>query len=183
MKTIACSTLSLMLLATCALQAQEPKFPPPEKAHEWLQQMVGEWDAEMEAMAAPGQPAMKCKGTIQARSLGGYWVVSEMKADMMGKPMIGIQSIGYDPKTKKYVGTWVDSMSAHIWKYEGTLDESGKILTLEAEGPNFMLEGKMAKFRDVYEIKSKDEIKTSSGMQGDDGKWITFMNGISKRKK
>lgn len=144
---------------------------------------MGEWDSEMEAIAGPGQPAMKCKGTLSARSLGGFWVVAEIKTDMGGKPMVGVQALGYDPKTKKYVGTWVDSMTAHMWKYEGTLDDSGKILTLEAEGPNFMLEGKTSKYRDVYEIKSKDEVKTSSSMQGEDGKWISFMSGTSKRKK
>lgn len=183
MKIIACSTLALMLLAAVSLQAQEFKLPPPDKAHEWLQQMVGEWEAEMEATMVPGQPPMKCKGTVTTRSLGGFWIVSEVRTAFVGEPMTGIQAIGYDAKTKKYVGTWVDSASSILWKYEGTVDESGKILTLEADGPNFMAEGKTARFRDVYEIVSKDEIKSSSALKGDDGKWVTFMNGTSKRKK
>ena len=117
------------------------------------------------------------------RMLGGFWVVSEMKIEAMGTQETALQTIGYDPQAKKYVGTWVDSMVNHMWKYEGTVDDSGKILTLKAEGPNFMVAGKLAKFRDVYEFKSKDEIATSSQMLGEDGKWVTFMTGTSRRKR
>jgi hypothetical protein len=57
------------------------------------------------------------------------------------------------------------------------------VLTLEADGPNMMVPGKMSKFRDIYEFKSPDEIATTSSMQGDDGKWITFSTGTARRKK
>jgi hypothetical protein len=115
--------------------------------------------------------------------LGGFWVLAEMESDMMGMKMLGQMTLGYDEKSKKYVGTWVDSMLNHMWKYEGSLDKTGKILTLEAEGPNLMADGKLTKFRDVYEFKSQDEIATSALMLGEDGKWITFMTGTAKRKK
>jgi hypothetical protein len=112
----------------------------------------------------------------------GDWVVSENRGETGGTSMTAIQTIGYDPEKKKYVGTWVDSMTTFIWKYEGTVDESGKTLTLEAEGPNFMAAGKLAKFRDAYEFKSKDHIVATSSMQGEDGKWVTFMTGNLRRK-
>lgn len=95
--------------------------------------------------------------------------------------MRGLQTIGYDSAKKKYVGTWVDSMMNHLWIYEGTVDESGTKLTLEAEGPNFMSDGKLARFRDAYEFKTPDHILVSSSMLGEDGKWTTFMTGESKR--
>lgn len=148
-----------------------------------LKRFVGEWETTAEAPAGPGQPAMKCTGTISAKMLGGFWVVAEMETQMMDTKVNAVQTIGYDPKTEKYTGTWVDSMLNHMWKYEGSVDKTGKILTLEAEGPNFMQGGKLAKFRDVYEFQSKDKIKTTSMMQGEDGKWITFMTGTAKRKK
>jgi hypothetical protein len=183
MKTIPLAGVVVTLCTASLLWAQELKMPPPEKEHEWLQQFVGEWESEMEASGAPGQPAMKCKGTIQSRAIGGFWVQSEIKSEMMGKPMVGLQTLGYDPKSKKYVGTWVDSMLSYLWKYEGTVDKTGKILTLEADGPNFMQEGKTARFRDIYEFKSKDHVVMSSAMRGEDGQWVTFMTGNSKRKK
>jgi hypothetical protein len=176
--------LSLSLLLCCSLlSAQELYFSKPQAEHEWLQQFVGTWTTKNESKGVPGQPDMQCEGTIEANMLGKFWVVSKIENDMMGEKMIGLQTIGYDPKAKKYIGTWVDSMFNHMWKYEGSVDKTGKILTLEAEGPNFFAEGKTAKFRDVYEFKSKDEIAVKSEMQGPDGKWVTFVTGMAKRTK
>ena len=165
------------------LLAQQPEFPGPEKEHQWLHQFVGDWETQSEGSAGPGQPPMKCEGVMTTRMLGGFWVVNELKGDMMGIPMTGIQTIGYDPAKKKYVGTWVDSMMNYMWKYEGVIDESGKRLTLEAEGPNFIAEGKVTKFRDAYEFESPDHIIATSSMLAEDGKWVTFMTGDMRRKK
>jgi len=125
---------------------------------------------------------MKCTGTMKTRMLGGFWIVNEMQSDIMGTPMTGIQTIGHDPARKKYVGTWVDSMTNHMWQYEGTVDQQGKVLTLEAEGPNFMAAGKLTKFRDVYEFKSADQIVVTSSMLGEDGDWVVFMTGKMTRR-
>jgi hypothetical protein len=186
MKHFAIAATVIAWFSSALLLAQDvPMFPGPVKEHEVLKKFVGEWETQSEAVMAPGQPAMKCQGSINAKMLGGFWVLTEfeMESDMMDMKMLGQMTLGYDEKSKKYVGTWVDSMLNHMWKYEGTLDKAGKILTLEAEGPNFMQGGKLAKFRDVYEFKSQDEIATTSQMQGEDGKWITFMTGTAKRKK
>lgn len=172
--------LSLSVTSQCFTQDM-PELPQPQKEHEWLQQFVGQWETEAEATMGPGQPAMKCTSTMKARMLGGFWMVAEVNGDAMGTQISAFQTIGYDPQTKKYVGTWVDSMASHMWKYEGTVDATGKTLTLEAEGPNFMVDGKLAKFRDVYEFRSKDEIASMSQILGDDGQWIAFMTGRSKR--
>jgi hypothetical protein len=114
--------------------------------------------------------------------LGGFWLVTESEADMMGMTINSIQTIGYDTAKQKYVGTWVDSMMNYMWQYEGTVDAGGKKLTLEAEGPNFLAEGKTTKFRDAYEFKSPDHIVVTSSMLGDDGNWIDFMTGNLRRK-
>ena len=163
--------------------AQQPEVPAPEKEHQWLEQFVGHWDIHSEGSAGPDQPPMQSNGTMTARLLGPFWVINELTWDMMGTPMNGIQTIGYDPAIKKYVGTWVDSMMNHMWQYTGFVDESGKILTLEAEGPNSMAGGNMTKFRDIYEFTSADHIKATSSMLGEDGKWIVFMTGEMQRTK
>lgn len=74
-------------------------------------------------------------------------------------------------------------MTALMWQYEGTVDKTGKVLTLAADGPNFMADGKMTKFEDIYEFKSNSEMVMSSRMLGIDGKWVTFMSGTAKRSK
>lgn len=162
---------------------ETPEFPVPEKEHAWLKQFVGQWDAVSESVATPAQPAMTCKGQWTSRMLGGFWVVSEMQADMQGTEMHAIQTIGYDPARKKYIGTWVDSMNNHMWVYEGTVDSSGKTLDLEADGPNFMTPGKTSRFKDSYTFESPDKIVLTSSMRDDDGKWVTFMKGTMTRKK
>jgi hypothetical protein len=179
---IGCSVILLMAF-TGPLAAQGPEFPPPPKESEWLQHFVGEWETDAEAMMGPGQPPMKCKGTAKARSLGGYWIVSENTAEMLGTKVNAVFTVGYDPAKKKYVGTWIDSMTNHMWKYEGSLDDAKKMLTLDAEGPSFTDPKKTAKFKDAYEVKSKDHLVLTGSMQGDDGKWVTFMTANYKRKK
>jgi hypothetical protein len=179
MKTVA--VLMLAVFSGVAVGQDGPKLPAPQKEHEWLKQLVGEWETETEAVMEPGKPPMKCKGRETVRSLGGFWTHAELTGDMMGTPVTGFMTLGYDGRTKKYVGTWVCSMDGHLWKYEGTLDASGKVLTLETEGPG--MTGKLAKMRDVIEIKDKDHKVLSSYALGDDGKWTQFMTLTAKRAK
>lgn len=176
------TSLSLGLFAGVAM-AQVPEMPKPTPEHAWLEKFVGEWTTESKATMGPDQPALECKGELASRKLGGFWVMNELKGDMAGTPMTAIQTIGYDEKRKKYVGTWVDTMSDFMWKYEGSVDKSGKTLTLEADGPSFVDPSKLTKFQDIYEFKSKDEMLIVSKMLGSDGKWVTFMSGVGKRKK
>lgn len=186
-RLIAALTVYCVFTNAAFLQAQEDVPLPgvaqqPDKQHQWLKQFVGEWKSKAEAIAGPGEPAMQCEGTMSAKMLGELWLVSEITGETGGMTVQAIQTIGYDTAKKKYVGTWVDSMINHMWQYEGSVDDSGMKLTLEAEGPNPMAAGKISKFRDVYEFKSKDHIVATSSMQNEDGEWITFMTGEMRRK-
>ncbi len=184
MKANMCLGCAVLLVCVSFVGGQEvPETYRPQKEHEWLKQFVGEWDTESEAIVEPGQPPMTCKGTMKARTLGELWVVSDFKSNMFGTDIEAVQAIGFNPKSKKYVGTWIDSAMNHLWTYEGSLDETGKILTLEAEGPSFEGEGKTAKYRDIYEFKSKDHLVLKSSVQTEDGQWVTFMTGNMRRKK
>jgi Protein of unknown function (DUF1579) len=182
MKTSATSAVATVILAGAVWAADPPKMPAPQKEHEWLKQLVGEWVTESEAVMGPGQPPVKCQGTEVVRSLGDFFTVGEMKTDFMGTPVTGVMTLGYDPTAKKYVGTWVCSMGDHLWKYEGTVDASGKVLTLNTEGPDMTTPGKMAKMKDVIEIKDKDHRVLTSHIQTADGKWVQFMTMHARRK-
>jgi hypothetical protein len=178
------TVIAALLAASAVFVAQEvPQFAPPQKEHEWLKQFVGEWESEGEAIMEPGQPPLKSKGSSSARMLGGYWMVADVKGSFAEMSFSAVLTLGYDPQQKKYVGTWVDSMINHLWKYEGSVDEAGKILTLLAEGPNPSLGGKMSKFKDVFEFKSKDHKVLTSSMQGEDGQWASFLTINYRRKK
>jgi hypothetical protein len=184
MNQIRIVSLSLVIaVAASAAQAQQPpEMPGPEEEHAWLQQLVGEWDTEGEVTMGPDQPPMKCKGTATTRSLGGFWVISESGMTMMEFPMKGVMTLGYDPKSEKYIGTWIDSVSSYMWKYEGTLDEDQKKLTLLTEGPNPMAPTETANYREVFEIKDKDHKVFTSSIEMD-GQWHTFVTIHYHRKK
>ena len=46
----------------------------------------------------------------------------------------GRGQFGYDPAKKKYVGTWIDSMSPTLRVLEGTYDAKTKTLTYKGDG-------------------------------------------------
>lgn len=156
----------------------------PQKEHGWLERLVGDWAYEAEAVMAPGQPPVKSQGTESVRSLGGLWVVGEGRGECPGGgPAHTMLTVGYDPATKRFVGTWVGSMMAHLWVYDGWLDEAGETLTLEAEGPSFSGEGKMATYRDITEFKGADHRILTSEVRGDDGRWTRFMMAHYRRRE
>lgn len=160
---------------------ETPDMPAPLKQHDWLQRFVGQWDAEVEVYLAPGQPPMKTQGINRARMLGGFWLIEEGQNTAM--PYGFILTLGFDPRKKKYVGTWADSMMSYLWKYEGTVDAKGAILTLETEGPNPMDHGNIAKVREVTQFKSVNHRVFTSSRLGDDGKWIRLMTVNLRRRK
>jgi hypothetical protein len=155
----------------------------PQKEHEWLQKLVGEWTFEVEATMEPGKSPEKFTGTESVRSLGGLWIVAEGHGEMPGGcAATTIMTLGYDPQKKRYVGTFVGSMMTWLWVYDGALDAAGRVLTLDTEGPDMTAEAKIAKFRDVIELRSNDHRVLTSHMLGADGKWHGFMTGHYRRK-
>jgi hypothetical protein len=87
----------------------------PQKEHQWLQKLVGEWTYECKASMEPGKPPEKLEGSESVRSLGGLWVVCEDRGGMPGAGMATtLMTLGYDPQKKQYVGTWVGSMMTYL---------------------------------------------------------------------
>ena len=120
------------------------KAAEPQKEHEWLHKLVGEWTYES------GEGSEKFEGSESARSLGGLWVLVEGRGEMPGgAPATTLMTLGYDPQKKRYVGTWIGSMMTHLWVYDGELHAAGRVLTLHAEGPHMADEGKTAASRHV----------------------------------
>ena len=71
-----------------------------------------------------------------------------------------------------------------MWQYSGWIDDTGKKLVLEADGPDFTgASDKMMKYRDAYEFKSADLIEATSSVQAADGTWNVFNRGELKRVK
>lgn len=156
----------------------------PQKEHEWLTKLVGEWTYEAECMMGPDQPPMKNQGSETVRSLGGLWIVGEGTGRMPdGQPATMLITLGYNPTIGRYVGTWVGSMMTHMWVYDGEIDATGKVLTLNAEGPSFTDPAKTAKYQDIVELKSDDHRILRSQVLADNGEWVQFMIANYRRKR
>ncbi|MBE9178575.1 DUF1579 domain-containing protein [Oculatella sp. LEGE 06141] len=156
----------------------------PQHEHQWLQKLVGEWTYEIEAVMGSDQPTETATGTESVRSLGGLWILAEGQGNMPGgDTATTMMTIGYNPQKRQYVGTWVGSMMTYLWLYNGELDASETVLTLNSEGPAMSAEDKMAQYKDVIEFKNDDHRVLTSHVLGDDGKWHQFMTAHYRRKQ
>ncbi|MGE3309507.1 MAG: DUF1579 domain-containing protein [Limisphaerales bacterium] len=155
--------------------------PLPE--HQWLQQLVGEWNVESEIVMGPDQPAMKTTGREVVRSFGKLWTIGEGTGDAPdGAACESVMTLGYDPRIKRFVGSFIASSMTHLWPYLGSLDASGKILTLDSEGPSFAGDGTMSKYQDVIEILTPDHRTLTARVQGAEGSWVPFMTAHYHRR-
>lgn len=153
----------------------------PQKEHQWLQKLVGEWTFEIECRMGPDQTVMKTTGREVVRSLGGLWTIGEGQGETPdGATCQSIMTLGYDPETKRFAGTFVASVMTRLWVYDGSLDAAEKVLTLDTEGPKFTGEG-LAKYQDIIEFLSDDHRTLSSQVLGDDGQWQPFMKAHYRR--
>ena len=126
--------ITLALVSTLATP-QEPPKPGPE--HKVLTADAGTWDAVVEFNAEPGKPPMKSKGVeVNTIGCGGLCLITNFKGEMAGAPFEGAGITTYDPKKKKYVGNWVDSMAPGMAIAESTYDAAKKTFSGMMEGPD-----------------------------------------------
>jgi Protein of unknown function (DUF1579) len=156
-----------------------------QKEHQWLHKLIGEWIYESECRLGPDQTPSKTKGTEIVRSLGGLWIVAEGEGEMPdGETGKTIMSLGYDPQSDRYIGTFVCSMMSHLWLYNGSLDPAAKVLTLDTEGPSCSQDSTdlLATYQDIITFVSDDHRILRSQILGSDGNWHQFMIGNYWRK-
>ncbi len=157
-------------------------FAKPQAEHQWLEKLLGEWTCEGECDMGPDQPKMKHTSKVSGRSLGGLWIMLEMTmpAPDGNGASTSVMSLGYDPELQKYVGTFFGSMMTNLWIYSGTVDASGKTLTLDTRGPKFEGSGQTG-YQDIIEWTGDDEWTLSSQFKLDDGSWKHFMTATHRR--
>ena len=146
--------------------------------HRWLERLVGDWAYEMETPGKPGEEPKKITGTETVRSMQNVWVVAEASGEPCGEngsPMQSIMTLGYNAAKGEFVGTWIGSMMAHLWVYRGQLDAGGKVLTLEAEGPDMEDPTKMQLYRDIIELVDDGHRLLRTEIRMEDGTWKEFM--------
>jgi hypothetical protein len=127
--------ISLALIAfTVQLLAQDFPNPKPTDAHKVLAKEAGTWNTVIKMyLQGPTEPATEYKGveTIEMVS-GGLFSRTTFKCKMGDRDFEGHGLFGYDPRTKEYTGTWVDSFSTIPTQLKGKHNAENKTLTMHA---------------------------------------------------
>lgn len=182
------ASVALVLALASRARAQEggPPVPRPTAEHKVLTADAGAWDAEIKSyMEGPDAEPMVSRGTeVNTVMSGGLWLLSEFKGDFGGMPFEGRGQFGYDPIKKKYVGTWIDSMSPNLSVLEGHYDPKTRTMTYEGEGVD---PATKSKYTQKMVTTSKDDntrvftLLMKSAETG--GQEVKFMEVTYTRKK
>lgn len=147
----------------------------PRNLHPFLARLVGDWTYEFQADAGPDTPPARLTGTERVRALGGPWVVCESAGAEPGGGST-LMTLGWDDARQRIAGSYVASMMAHLWIYDGEVDASGAAVTLATEGPSYTVEGATARYRDRIEFLDDDHRVLTSRYQEENGTWTEFMS-------
>ena len=131
------SLLAIWAASSQTIMTEDCGTPPgPGPEHQTLKEAVGTWNVDCTFYMDPSQPPMVCEAKETIEMLGEFFTVSLFEADFGGMDFKGRATLGFDPERKKFTGTWIDSMSPHMFPYEGDYDAATK--TLEMSGQGYM---------------------------------------------
>jgi hypothetical protein len=119
-------------------RAQDAVLPKVElnPEHALLAARVGDWEAVSTLRLAPDAEPIKDSGhESNYLACNGLFLISDYKGTFGGQSFQGHGIVGFDPAKKKYIGTWIDSMSPGFTSYEGTYDKATKTYTYAARSP------------------------------------------------
>jgi hypothetical protein len=176
--------VGVVLSLGSAARAQEmPPMPKPGPEHAVLKMDEGTWDAVVEISGPPGTPAMTSKGVeVSTVGCGGLCLITDFKGDIMpGVPFQGHGATTYDTVTKKYVGSWTDSMSTGIAMSEALYDVAAKKMTGTMESRDTT--GAMVKSKSISEYKDADHRVMTMFVSLPDGTEMQTMRITYTRRK
>lgn len=158
-------------------------FMTPGEHHKKLAKEVGTWEAEVSQWMDPTAPPTKTKATnVVTMAMNGLYQIANFSSSMMGMPMTGQSTVGYDNAKKMYVVFWIDNLGSGIVKMSGNYDATGKILNLKGIQTDPMTGGDSEIREEIKWIDDDSYTMTMYGA-GMDGKEMKFMEGTFKRKK
>jgi hypothetical protein len=142
------------------MEAAWAKAAEVNKNHEWMKFFEGEWSTSVKEFdPMTGKEAGSGSGTMTCKVvLGGRFLSMDFDGRFQGKFFRGMGTLGYSNVNSRYEGTWMDSMSTHTSMSTGSVDASGKVMTMLSE-PTDPMSGKPVKQREVTTITGKDAYK------------------------
>lgn len=174
--------VSLALALTISSLATAQSRPTAE--HRAIAGDVGVWNAESKFwMEAESDPLVS--KAVETNSLvGELWIVSQYKSELGGIPFEGRGQFGYDPTAKKFVGTWIDTMSPYLSIMEGSMDKENKKLTMLSKGRDLRTgEESISKMVTTYTDDDHKTFEMFGPVEGKEGEWWKMMEINYTRKK
>jgi hypothetical protein len=163
-----------------AMEAMQ-KAATPGEAHKKLEPLVGTFEATVKSYMDPSKPPEESKGTsVNGWVLGNRFIEQKYDGTFMGQPFSGIGYTGYDNVTKRYVGTWMDTMSTGVMISKGTM--TGKTMKASSSMSDPMT-GKVTNMTTTFTIADDDHHKMEMWGPGPDGKNYKMMEIDYTRKK
>jgi len=164
------------------MEAMQKAISPGEM-HKAIAKMAGDWTFTNKFWMGPGQPAQESSGTMHAETiLGGRYVQSVWKGNMMGQPFEGRGTDGYDNITKQFVSSWVDNMGTGIMNSTGTCEDGGKKCTSTSSFSDPMTGGQSTMRSVVTWIDDNTFKNEMYGKDPASGKEFKAMEIVAKRK-
>jgi hypothetical protein len=168
----------LFLLSSVSLSiAQQPDQPEvmkkwmeymtPGTPHQALAKMVGNWKAIVTMYQASGEQN-KSEGTASYEMvLGGRYLKSTFKGNMMGMPFEGMGLDAYDNASKDYISIWVDNMGTGLMYMKGKWNDDSKTIVYMGTVVS-PITGKDEKSKTVYKKIDDDHMLMTTYMYADD---------------
>lgn len=158
------------------------EYMTPGWAHEMLAKSEGEWTADISMWMAPGTEPTKSIGeSVNKMILGGRYLQSTYKSNIMGMEMNGFAIEGYDNALGKFVNIWIDNMGTGIMYMEGIYDKETKTVNYEGEMVNPTMKGKM-KVRETYQFVDENTSKMEMFAVTPEGDFKTMEIVFSRKK-
>ena len=159
------------------------KAATPGDAHKKLNAMAGTFSADVKMWMAPGAPPTAGSGVAEnSWALDGRWLQQNFSGTFMGMPFHGVGYTGYDNIKKKYVGSWMDSMSTAMMISTGTASADGKSYTFTSTMDDPMT-GKSTPVKETVTVVDDDHHTLEMWGAGPDGKMFKMMEIAYTRKK
>jgi hypothetical protein len=116
-------------MQACAMAAT------PGKEHKDMAKEAGVWTGKNTIWMPGSDEPMKSESTTKVTPImDGRYLKVEVEGEMPGMgPFHGFGINGFDNVTRKYVSTWLDSMSTGIMYGTGEMSDGGKTLTWKYE--------------------------------------------------
>ncbi len=182
-KKVAFVCAAIVLFMPSVARAQGPMSRLTSE-HKAIAAEAGVWDAQSKFWMAPDTQPMISNAVETNTILGGMWLVSDYRGDMGGMTFVGHGQFGYDPVAKKYIGTWIDTMSPYLSVMEGTRDPATQTLTMISKGRDART-GKESISKMVSKFKDEDHktFEMYSPVAGQEGQWWKMMEIEYTRRK